>query len=161
VARATSFNKQWLENRREAIDARMNDLDFFGAALEDTPSREKFWPSYERLADTVLSLRQAVLACMETNETRGVGQSACLHAARRHVADAALHLFQLTQDQLLRRSIKSRRSEFSWLDQLSRRVNERHDGLEAKWDDLLKAYDAVLRKVRLAHIACPTGGMDQ
>ena len=139
----------------------MNDLDFFGAALEDTPLRERFWPAYEQLADTVLSLRQAILMCMEANDTRDAGQSACLKTARRHVEDAALHLFQLTQDQLLRKSMQDRRSEFAWLGQRSRRDNESHDRLEATWDDLLKAYDAVLESVRLAHIAYPTGGMDQ
>lgn len=155
------MDRQWLESRRDVIDGRLNDLDFFGAALEATPWRETFWPSYERLADAVLSLRQMILDCMEAKDGRDAGPSACLGSARRHVEDAALRLSEIVQEPLLRRSLKDSPSDAAWLEQLSRWATESQDRLEVKWDHLLKAYDAALQIVRLAHIAHPTGEMDQ
>jgi hypothetical protein len=120
VTRAKSINRQWVENRREVIDARMNELEFFGAALEDTPLREEFWPSYEQLADAVLSLRNGIIDCMEANDRGDAGQSACVVAARRHVEDAALRLSQLAQDPIVRRSMEGSRSELYFFNYLRR-----------------------------------------
>ena len=161
MGRATFPSKQWVENRREVINARMNDLNFFGAALEHTPLREQFWPAYEGLADTLLSLKQAIIICMEANETSDTGKSAWLDAARRHVRHAALHLFLLLQDPLTRQSVQDRRLEVARLHQLRRRAAESHAGLEAAWDALLKGYEDMFENIRLAHVAHPTGGMDQ
>jgi hypothetical protein len=157
-----------MENRREVIEARLHALDFFGLALENTPLREEFWPAYELLAETIFSLRHAILACVEADDTgdtlHPAYHSRCLKAARRHVDNAALQLFKLTQDAIVRRrSVEERRPGLAWLDERnpSRRASKQNGGLEAMWDQLLSAYQVLFEDVRLAAIAHPTGEMDQ
>ena len=116
------MDRQWMEDRRGITETRMHELDFFGFALENTPLREEFWPAYELLAETLFSLRQTILACMEADDTRDTMHPAyhsrCLKTAQRHVDDAALHLFKLTEDALVRRSVEERGPGLAWLDHL-------------------------------------------
>jgi hypothetical protein len=161
------MDTQWMESRRAVIDARLHALDFYGFALENTPLREKFWPAYELLAETIFSLRQAILACVEARDTRDTLHSAyranCLKMAQRHINDAALQLFKLAQDGLVRRSVEERGPGLAWLDQLdpSRLAANLGGGLEVAWDESLSVYDVLFERVRLAAIAEPTGEMDQ
>jgi hypothetical protein len=98
---------------------------------------------------------------MDANGGHDAGPSACLDSARRHVEDAAVRLSEVIQEPLLRRSLADGRAEAVWLERLSHWAAESRDRLEIKWDHLLKGYDAALQIVRLAHIAHPTGEMDQ
>jgi hypothetical protein len=161
------MDSQWMQDRRGVTETHMHALDFFGHALEKTPLREAFWPAYELLAETLFSLRQAILACLEADDMRDTMHPAyhsrCLKTAQRHVDDAALQVFKLAGDALVRQSVKERGPGLGWLDQLdpARWTAERNGGLEATWDELLGAYHILFERVRLAAIAHPTGEMDQ
>ena len=161
------MDRQWMEDKREITEARLHALDFFGHALENTPLREAFWPAYELLAETIFSLRQAIVACMDADDMRDTihpaYHSRCLTAARLHVDNAALQLFKLTQDALVRRSAEERGPGLAWLDQLipNHQAAKRNGGLEDIWDELLSTYHILFESLRLAAIAYPTGEMDQ
>ena len=145
----------------------MRDLDFFGAALEDTWLRDQFWPAYGLLAETVFSLRQVILICMEAADRREIADSALssrnVDAAQRRSNDAAMRLSILIEDANIRRLVGERALPIARSDQLhaNRQTTIRNCGPGGMWDELLSAYDAVLESIRLAHIAHPTGEMDQ
>jgi hypothetical protein len=167
MAKEAPMDRQWLEDRRKITEAHIHALDFFGSALENTPLREEFWPPYELLAETIFSLRQAILVCSEADDTRDAMHptyhSRCLRAAHHHTDHAARQLFKLTQDALVRRSVEERGPGLIWLDNLepSLQAVGWNDGLEATWDKLLGRYHLLFERVRLATIAKPTGEMDQ
>ena len=161
------MDTQWMEDRRGLTEERIHALDFFGSALERTPLREQFWPVYERLAESVFSLRQAILACVETEDMRDTMHPAyhsrCLKTAQRHLQDAAGQLSRLAEDPLVRRTVEERGPGLAWLDQLdvSGHVLQCNHDLAATWDTLMNAYYVLFERVRLASIAHPTGEMDQ
>lgn len=160
------MNRQWMEDRRGVVDERLRALDFFGFALESTPWREEFWPAYELLADTIFSLRQTILACMEADDTRDAMHSAyhsrCMSAAQHHVDETAVALSRLAKNVLVRRTVEERGPGLAWLYQLDRdHQAPQRDPLEARWDELLRAYQILFERVRWASIAHPTGEMDQ
>lgn len=161
------MDRQWMETRRESTEARIHALDFFGSALESEDLREEFWPAYDVLAETIFSLRQAILVCMDADDTRDAMHPAyhsrCLKAAQRHFDDAARLLHKLSSDALVRHSVEERGPGLAWLDQLelSFQAAGRKSGLQAAWDEMLSAYDILFERIRLASIAKPTGVMDQ
>ena len=164
---AASVDRQWMESGRERTETRIHALDFFGWALESEDLREEFWPAYEVLAETIFSLRQAILVCMEADDTRDAMHPAyhsrCLKVAQRHVDDAEQQLQTLSNEALVRHSVEERGPGLAWLDQLqsSFRNADQKGGLQAAWDEMLSAYDILFECVRLASIAKPTGVMDQ
>ena len=89
--------------------------------------------------------------------------SRCLKAAQRHVDDAALPLFKLAENALVRRTVEERGPGLAWLDRLepSRQAANRNLGLEQNWDELLSVYEVLYERVRWASIALPTDEMDQ
>ena len=163
----TSMDRKWMEGGRDRTATRIHALDFFGSALEAEDLREEFWPAYELLAETISSLRQAILVCIEADDTRDAMRPAyhsrCLSAAQHHVEDAGRQLRNLSHDALVRHSVEERGPGLAWLDQLkwSLQAAGQKDGLQAAWDDMLSAYDVLFESVRLAAIAKPTGVMDQ
>ncbi|MDX2204732.1 MAG: hypothetical protein NW223_18430 [Hyphomicrobiaceae bacterium] len=141
-------NRDWAWDRRAVIDACMRDLDFFGAALEDTPQREEFWEPYQRLANAAHSLKQAVV-CFTDGDGPPEAQASCFG---QHLLEAALQLRDLSGDPAEREanSIPETVSASPALAQLA-----------ASWDALYEALRAQFESIRLAHIAHPTGEMDQ
>ena len=154
------MDRRWIEDRRGMIDARMRALDFFGTALEQDSVRERFWPAYEGLAEIILSLRQAIMACTEAGSS---GESSELDAARRHADDAALQLYMLAEDAGIRQWVGEDALQTMRLDELhpSRLTAIRSCGPEGMWDELLSAYDTVFERIRLANIAHRRDEMDQ
>jgi hypothetical protein len=161
-----SMDRQWMEGACERTGARIHALDFFGSALETEDLREEFWPAYEFLAETIFSLRQAILACMTADDTHDAmhpGYRTRFKATQPHLDDAECHLLKLSHDALVRHSVEERGPGLAWLDQckLSFQAAGRRGGLQAAWDEMLSAYDMLFESVRLASIAKPTGAMDQ
>lgn len=164
---AAIMDRQWMGDRRAVTERHIHELDFFGSALENTPLREEFWPAYELLAESIFSLRQAILVCAEADATRDAMHPAyhsrCLKAAQRHVDDAERQLCKLAREALVRRSVEERGPGLAWLDQLEPmlRAAGRNGGLKASWEELLAVYRILFERVRLAAVAKPTGEMDQ
>lgn len=152
----------------------MRGLDFFGAALEQTPLREEFWPAYDALAKAIFSLQQTILACIDASDDREANPEVAarhVHQARRHAHDAIVQLYMLTDVAFYRfrdfRSVSRTLGESALrtlrADHLHPSLQEtaRTGAPEAIFDQLLKAYDAVFEHIRGAAIAYPTGEMDQ
>ncbi len=146
----------WLDDRLKAVEERIRSLDFFGWALENTPQRDQFWETYRLLADALFNLRDALASVGDVPQHDRNAQS----KAAQHIKSAADHLLRIVRDEILRQHRTDNEHRLAWLD----RFASDHDGalpFEAGWEKLFDVYSFVFEQLRLAHVAYPTGEMDQ
>jgi hypothetical protein len=146
----------WLDDRLKAVEERIRSLDFFGWALENTPQRDQFWETYRLLADALFNLRDALASVGDVPQHDRNAQS----KAAQHIKSAVDHLLRIVRDEILRQHRNENERRLAWLDHFA----SDHDSgrsFEEQWERLFGAYGSVFEQLRLAHVACPTGEMDQ
>lgn len=142
-------NRDWAWERQRLLEAFLQDLDFFGGALEHTSLRDHFWGPYQRLANAAHSLRQAVVLI-----STGNGPSYLEEARfKQLLLETAVQLAPLTGFQV----------RYSYAEVQADQPSPRRFicSIAASWDAHFTVLRTCLEEIRLAHVASPTGEMDQ
>lgn len=150
-----AFHGCWYEERLGAIEEQIRALDFFGWALENTPIRDQFWTTYRLLAEALFSLKDA-LALRSTSGHGRIAQS----KAMQHIKFAADLLLRIMSSDILRQHPIETEDSFTWLDRFASNDDSERT-FDELWEGIFRAYTSVFERVRLVHVACPTGEMDQ
>ena len=150
-----TFQASWYEERLRAIEEQIPALDFFGWALENTPVRDQFWTTYQLLAEALFSLKDA----LALRSTSGHGRNAQSKATQ-HIKFAADQLLRIVSSDILRQHPIETEDSVTWLDRFASDDDSQRP-FDELWEEVFRAYTSVFERVRLVHVACPTGEMDQ